>query len=167
MVRTRFPPIRLRSQAAGGFTMVEFLLAAFILAVGLLGLGALQVATVAGGGGSRTRMAAAALGNNALERVLAEARLVYQGYAGEAEPASVDSRYTEPGLSEWVERFDRDGLPTAADPGFFTVTVTRSEPGGLPRSPLAAAREFRATVVWEEGAPAARKSLTLNRLITY
>ena len=167
MARTRFPPSPLLRQGAGAFTMVEFLLAAFILAVGLLGLGALQVATVAGGGGSRTRMAAAALGNNTLERVLAEARLVYQGYGLGVEPAQADPRYTEPGLSEWVERFDRDGLPTAAESGFFTVTVSRSEPGGLTPSPLATAREFRATVVWEEGAPAARKSLTLNRLITY
>jgi hypothetical protein len=164
MASTRFP---IRPGPSGAFTMVEFLLAAFILAVGLLGLGALQVATVAGGGGSRTRMAAAALGNNVLERVLAEARLVYQGYGLGGGSAQADPRYTEPGWSEWVERFDRDGLPTAAEAGFFTVTVTRSEPAGLPPSPLATVREFRATVVWAEGAPAAPKSLTLNRLITY
>jgi prepilin-type N-terminal cleavage/methylation domain-containing protein len=145
-----------------GFSLVEFLLVAFILAVGLLGLGAMQVATIRGGAGAETRLTAATLASNALEERLAEAR---QGFLarrlpGPREPAALDDTAPEPG--PWVARFGRDGLPTEARPAFFTVAVTRSAQAGA-RDAFA----FQATVAWAEGAPPVPRSLTLVRLISH
>jgi hypothetical protein len=155
--------------------MVEFLLVAFILAVGLLGLGALQVATVRGGAGARNRMVAATLATGALESVLAEARRVWEAAAvpgpGMAPPPAVPlvRRFTSAETSRWLERFDRDGLPAARRDAFYTVTVTRAEPV-LPAGAggLLAARVFQATVTWEEdAAPAPPGRLALSRIIAY
>jgi Tfp pilus assembly protein PilV len=88
-----------------GFFLVEFLLAACILGVGLLGLGTLQVAAARGLAGTWNRLIAATLAGNALETAMAG-----------AEAPRVPR----------VCRFDRDGRPAAAGPAFFTVTAARS-----------------------------------------
>jgi hypothetical protein len=151
---------------------VEFLLVAFILAVGLLGLGAMQVATVRGGAGAETRLTAATLANNTLEEILAEARQVFLARRGQDPPGPAALKYTVPGPGPWVLRFARDGQPAPgggdAQPAFFTVAVTRSAPGGhAVLDTFAAAREFRATVAWMEGTPPVPRTLSLTRLITY
>jgi len=159
--------------------MVEFLLVAFILAVGLLGLGALQVATVRGGAGTRTRMTAAALATSALEAVLAEARMVFRadgldaqaGPDGDAAPA--ERSYTAPGQARWEAQFDVDGQPvTPESRAFYTVTVRRMGPAVPPPAGApVTAREFQASVAWlEQGAPAAApvpRHLAFSRLIAY
>jgi len=126
---------------AGGFALVECLLVAFILAVGLLGLGALQLATVRGHAAAWTRLVALNLAGNALETLQAEARV--------AAPAA------DPGPR--LARFDRDGLPAAAHPAFFAVTVTGTA--------LGTARRCRASVTWPEDGPGSGR-LTLVRLIS-
>jgi hypothetical protein len=122
---------------------VEFLLVACILSVGLLGLGALQVATVRALGGTWTRLAAATLAENALEGITAD--------AGRGLP-------TRPG--PWVQRFDRDGRPTAARSAFFTVTVTRSAAG----SP-APAWAYQAAATWVGAPGSGPGSIILARLV--
>ena len=57
-----------------GFSMVELLMAAFILAIGLLGLMALQTSVIKGGAVSELRTTGVALGQGILEAVEAEAR---------------------------------------------------------------------------------------------
>jgi len=105
-----------------GFFLVEVLLAACLLGVGLLGLGALQLAAARTLAGTWNRMVAATLAGNALEEALA-------------------------GAGDPPRRFDRDGLPAAGRPGFFTVTVA---PSGV-------------AVDWAEGAPAVARRLALTR----
>jgi Tfp pilus assembly protein PilV len=129
---------------------VELLLVAFVLGVGLLGLSALQVATMRNLAGAWTRLAAATLAGNALAGVLAE--------AGPG-PRERSGKYTGAGSGPWVEWFDRNGQPATHSPAFFTVTLTRSAPAG--------ARAFRATVAWVEGAPPAPCRLSLVRLVRY
>jgi Tfp pilus assembly protein PilV len=135
--------------------MVELLLVALVLGVGLLGLCVLQVATVRGLAGTWTRLAAATLAHNALAGVLAEAGPVRPGQARPAAP-----KYTAPGPGPWVERFDRNGRPTQDPSAFFTVTVTRSVP-----DPLVPVWAFQAAVVWAEGAPGASGRISLTRLV--
>lgn len=83
-----------------GFALAEVLVAAGILAVGLLGLGSLQAAAAAAAEGARERRMAVALARNALEG------LDRAGTAG----------------------FGRDGRE--ADPGYFTVATRRLAPAG-------------------------------------
>jgi hypothetical protein len=78
--------------------LAETLVAAFILAVGLLGLGALQVAAAAAATEARTRRIALVLVRNALEAV--------------------------PGTTG-VTAFDPEGREAGLGPAFFTVTVAR------------------------------------------
>jgi len=152
--------------------MVEFLLVACLLGVGLLGLGALQVATTRGGGWTRTRMDAAALAGNALEAALAEARLVWRpGAPPESGPSPLVRTYTAPEQTRWVASFSRDCRPLD-DPaaGFYRVTVSRAEPVSPPRPDApATAHAFQATVAWTEESAAAPVPgrLDLHRVITY
>jgi hypothetical protein len=141
---------------------VELLLVAFLLAVGLLGLGALQVAVVRARAACGDRAAAAGLGNGVLESALAEARAAL--LAGRsADPAPTEWRkYTDPEASRWVERFGPDGAPGCAVPR-FTVTLTRDDPAG-PASGEVQARTFQATVSWGE---AGARNLVLTRIISY
>jgi len=130
---------------------VELLLVAFVLGVGLLGLSALQVATMRNLAGAWTRLAAATLAGNALAGVLAE--------AGPG-PRERSGKYTGAGSGPWVEWFDRNGQPATHSPAFFTVTVTRSVP-----DPLVPVWAFQAAVVWAEGAPGASGRISLTRLV--
>lgn len=62
-------------KACQGFSMVEFLMAAFILSVGLLGLAALQVSAQSQGLGGRQRGTAAIMAHNLLDTIQAEGAL--------------------------------------------------------------------------------------------
>lgn len=55
-----------------GFSIIELLLAAFILSIGLLGLGALQVTSQSQGTNSRFRGTAALIAHNVLDQMQAE-----------------------------------------------------------------------------------------------
>jgi Tfp pilus assembly protein PilV len=134
-----------RSSRRRGFALAELLLAAFILAVGLLGLGALQVATVRHGGGSWARLTALALALDALEAGSAEARLERPG----RDPA--------PGSWPREQRYDREGRPARVGEGWFTVTVARRPGPG-------ATEAFRAAVAWTEGPSLPPRRLVLVRL---
>ena len=73
--------------AAGnrGFSILEFLLAAVILAVGLLGLGGLQVASLRARGATRAQLGGLALATSALEEALGQAR-IHRARGGGPEP---------------------------------------------------------------------------------
>jgi Tfp pilus assembly protein PilV len=87
-----------RTGTAGGFALAEVLVAAAILAVGLLGLGCLELAAASAAETARGRRLAAALVWNALEAGLGEA----------------DSR-----------TYDREGRLDSTGPGQVRVTITR------------------------------------------
>ncbi len=128
MVPRRPPP-------AAGFSLLECLLVTLILAVGLLGLAALQLATVRAQAGTRTRLVADALAVSALERAL----------------AGVDE-----GPGERL--FDRDGRPAGEPRACYAVTLAAG-PGP------AATLRLRATVTWAAGQPPGRRSRSLERLV--
>jgi Tfp pilus assembly protein PilV len=137
---------------------VEFLLVAVILAVGLLGLGGLQVAAVRGGAASRSQMVALALAGDALETAAFEAAGAGRGRPGwPGQP-----RYTGPD-TRWISQHDRDGRPVrSSGPGGFSLVLTRTEAMASPEpmerraaGARAAAGVFRARVTWVEAAPVA------------
>ena len=68
---TTFIPSR-RRPAEQGFSMVEVLMAAFIMAIGLLGLAALQVTSQSFGTGSRYRGTATFIAHSILDQIQAE-----------------------------------------------------------------------------------------------
>ncbi|MGA2079871.1 MAG: hypothetical protein ABSH53_04570 [Holophaga sp.] len=143
-------PVRPGRSPRGGFALAEVLVAGFILAVGLLGLAALQVATVRHRAGSWSRQTAVALGLGALEAGLAQLRL-----------ERLDRDAGGPGRQAggWPREaaYDREGRPAGSAPAGFTVTLTRA-PG--PGATVA----LRAVVTWMEGTPPAPRSLALVRL---
>ena len=144
-----------RSPAAAGFALADVLLAAFILAVGLLGLARLQVAGTREWSRVRARVVAAGLAEDALESALADARRDWTGGTGADAGGRSDSR---------TEAFDRDGLPAGPGRPCFTVTLTRS----LPPQPAAEPGPLRAwlvqaAVVWTDGDRPRR--LVLARLV--
>jgi Tfp pilus assembly protein PilV len=123
--------------------MVEFLVVACLLGVGLLGLGALQLGVARGLGQAWTRLAAVTLAGNALEPVRSPLE-------PEADP----------------ERFDRNGQPAQGASGCFTVTVRRLPPAD-PAEPADLAEPaglavVRATVTWADPVPG---RVSLARLV--
>jgi Tfp pilus assembly protein PilV len=121
--------------------MVEFLLVAGILALGLLGLAALQAGAARALAGARNRVVALNLAVSALERESARVR---------AAGAAADDL----ALAGWTRLHDRDGQAESARPPFFTVTVTS---GAGPDGTL----RLRAAVAWQEGRG---RTLRLERL---
>lgn len=82
-----FPARRIRPEA--GFTMVELLITAFILGIGLLGLAALQTMAVRGYSGSKIRDAGANLASSILDQLAADGRLTAVQRA--TDPATVST----------------------------------------------------------------------------
>lgn len=66
---------RSAAKAQRGFSLVELLLTAFILSVGLLGLAALQASAMRGHLNSKTRDAAAYFGSSVLDRLKSDGQL--------------------------------------------------------------------------------------------
>lgn len=158
------PPPPCPPAAPAGFSLVEFLLVAVILAVGLLGLGGLEVAALRGGASSRDHMVALALAGDALEAAAFEAtgaRGGRRGWGGQP-------RRTGPG-TRWISHHGRDGQPLPSSrPACFRRELTRAEvpeamaamapmdPMETPAAPSrTAAGVYRATVTWAEAAPVA------------
>lgn len=121
-----------------GFSMVEMLLTAFILAVGILGLTMLQTMSLKASRGSRSLSSAILVAEQVLDRVEMEGRLSWLNIS--------DTSRTAPGLADLpnlryitiamgdtlVETFNSKGGvvdPTSPDPAsqtpFYTVTTSR------------------------------------------
>ena len=136
-----------RSSCPPGLALLEFLLAASILGVALLGLGGLQVAAARAQGRARDRAVALELAANALERSLAGLR------GGGAGFQALDGAPADP--LDWACAGGRDGR---SDPGaepFFRIRVTGSPgPDGT--------RRLRAAVAWPGGSA---RPLVLERLV--
>lgn len=132
----RRPLRRPRAGGQSGFSMIEMLMAAFILAVGILGLTMLQVMSLRAARGSRSLTAAVQVADRVMDQVEMEGRLTWLNVT--------DTQYTVPtpltgltyiGVDSVTQTFTIKGLepnPSAALPEdqvpFFTVTTVRSAP---------------------------------------
>lgn len=125
-------------QAEAGFSMIEMLMTAFILAVGILGLTMLQTMSLKASRGSQSLTTAVLVAEQVLNQADLEGRLSWLNLtnSNQAAPTLADLpnlRYlTIPGGGELVETFNVKGGAVVAgspDPAvstpFYTVTTTR------------------------------------------
>jgi len=119
---------RPRPNPEAGFSMVEMLMTAFVLAVGILGLTMLQVMSLKTSRGGRSLTSAVQLGDRVMDQIEMEGRLTWLN--------KTDTQYTVPDTPSGLkyinggapsQTFDIQGLPVlATDPNkFFTVTTAR------------------------------------------
>ena len=166
METPRLTPPRRPSPCQCGFSMIELLIAAFILSIGLLGLLSLQLAATAQSGNSRERGTAVLLAHNLLDRIAAEGALS----AGERMDSSTGTvtssgfTYIDPALTEKLDGsnlfFDIGGIPviTTAPNKIFTVSWIRKQ--GSLAGPYNASAEFIVNVQWDESASKANVKQT-------
>lgn len=136
-MQTRKGPIVGRAQA--GFSMIEMLMTAFILAVGILGLTMLQTMSLRAARGSQSLTTAVLVAEQVLDQADLEGRLSWLNLtnSNQAAPTLADLpnlRYvTIPAGGEFVQVFN--GRGSAVDAGspdpvvrtpFYTVTTTRT-----------------------------------------
>ena len=124
------------SNPEAGFTMVEFLMAAFIMAIGLLGLTALQILSLRSTTTSRGMSTSVLVADGIMERINTEARQSYLGMVFSSAPTGA-TRYVAkapvaPGVKPTdpvpagaiVDYFDFAGTPlTSAAGAYYTVST--------------------------------------------
>ena len=163
-MRRRFPTSSLR-----GFSLVEFLMVAIILGIGLLGLAALTTTAIRGYSGSRTRDSAVALSSTVLDRLAVDGRISAQiRSVGSTVPTSAllanatddaVNTYTDPATS--LGTFDLQGQPSSTQP-VFSVNWIRRAPKGLSPATgsLADGAEVVVNVQWNEAIQSAGSTAT-------
>lgn len=123
-----------------GFSMVEMLMTAFILAVGILGLTMLQTMSIRASRGGKSLSSAVMVAEQVMERAEMEGRLSWLNQTNNPSGAKGSTGTDLPNLryvtlaagTPLVEYFNPKGGPTnASDPdplvqvSFYTVTTTR------------------------------------------
>ncbi len=144
-----------------GFSMVELLLTAFILAVGVLGLTMLQVMSMRASSGGRALNTAVMVGEATLESIQSEGRQksLFMKFGGTA-PATT---YFGAAIAPQYYAFDGTVLPTQ-DSAFFTVTITPADvvaAGNAGRT-----RHFTVVVTFADTPNPANPTLTVTRTVT-
>ncbi len=140
-----------------GFTMVELLVVAVILAIGLLGLIALQVASIKSGGQSRLRGTATLLGHNLLDRAVAEGLVSSaERYDQNGVVSSTGWKYIDPNLSAYTSTatdnlfFDINGNAVPSNDPNLVFTVSWQRFAGVNAGPTYAFQPFVVNVNWKE-----------------
>lgn len=163
-------------RSSAGFSLVEALMVAVILGIGLLGIAATQLTTIRGNADSRARTVAVGLANGGLDRVLAEAKVIAMDkYLNQSQTPtfSITQNYTATNTASWTFTFNQDGNDTltAAKPAYFTLTINRSAlTTPVPATALTHTFAFQGAVAWNEPGPGATllpKSITLSRYVMY
>jgi hypothetical protein len=159
--------------------MVEMLMAAFILAIGILGLAVLQTFSLRGQTASVNQAVAVQVANRVLDQAEMLGRnSINCARAGIAPPAP-PVNYFDPGIPV-VLRFGNTGqqVPPAAAPVVFTATssaVTAAGPGApgvvAPVPRLGGIALLTVVVTWAEAAKAGNsflnRTVTLQRQVNY
>jgi len=162
----------------GGFSMVEMLMAAFIMAIGLLGLAMLQTLTLRTNTGSRSLSTAILVGESLLDDIQANGRasklFVRQG---SSVPAAILASFANRALTYNLagRRVSPTDAPPDADPTpYFTVNVGVETTGANAVAPvptMGGLANFTVTTVWTEGTGAAgtpvQRRVVLTRRIGY
>ena len=117
------------ASAQAGFSMVELMMVAVIMAIGLLGLTMLQAVSLSSGGTSKNRNTATLLGQRILDQVEAEGRVTWLNVSSstQATPGAVPNLLYFPlaGVpSNITQYFDFFGNPLASATGSTFKTVT-------------------------------------------
>lgn len=148
------------SSPRAGFSIIEFLLAAMILGVGLLGLAALTVMSVKGFGGSRTRNAASDLAGSVLDRLALDGRLsaAIRSNGGTIPSTALVAAATDDAVNTYADpattftTFDLQGQATNTTPVYTVTWVRRASKTALTpaATSLSASAEVVVNVAWNE-----------------
>lgn len=180
-MRTRHASTRRREP---GFSIVELLMAAFILGIALLGLAALMTTSIAQGGSSRKRGTAALIAHSLLDRIQAEGALAaaerYNSGTGTVtstgwyfiDPAgfSAHTSTASEGSTNKYGTYDVLGnfVPSNDPNKIFTVSWQRLAGDTTNFSLNAAQQYYIVNVTWQEADPKApatpiNKTLSVSR----
>lgn len=139
---------RLRRQL--GFSMVELLLAALVMGIGLLGLAMLQAMAIRNNTGSRSMSTAVLLAESILDDAQARgrsARIFSQ--QGATIPTLFETIFTAP--SNFNCNFAGRRLPDTQDPNPYFAVTTRPTPVAAPVAQVGGLVDLTVTVTWTEG----------------
>lgn len=150
-------PVR-HSGPQAGFSMVEMLLVAFIVAIGLLGLGALQIVSTAQSTSSRERGTANLIGHSTLDRIQAEGaisagerltddKVTSTGFTFIA-PADLTTVHDSSAAETLYYNLRGDIVAANAPDMLFTLSWRRQS--GVSASLNTAYQEFIVNVSWKE-----------------
>ncbi len=150
-----------------GFSMVEMLMTAFILAIGLLGLTMLQTMSLRVSRGSRTLSSAILVADRIMDQVEMEGRLSWLDVTNpQGAPSSLNRKYIHvcTGTVSVDDSFDINGEPpTAASPAvFFAKTLAPQETG----STTGTVTDFQVRVTFTESVGANNAPIQRNVQIT-
>ena len=176
------PRTRSLHPAQGGFSMVEFLMTAFIMAIGILGLTMLQVMSLKTSRGGRSLTTAVQVADRVMDQMELEGRLTWLNRTDSQYSTTTDltgltyiGKATIP-----AQTFNLKGqlLPLAATPAdptdsiaFYTVTITRVAQSGS--APIGQMHDYTVRVAFADGVDAAgttngtTRSVTLTRRILH
>lgn len=172
-----FPIRRRRMMSQAGFSMVEMLMTAFILAVGILGLTMLQTLSVRSSTGARGLSTAVLLAERTMDEITANGRNSLL-YAHSTPAVTPSADLTDVFTAATPDRtFNFYGRPSVGDPidqtPFFTVSVQAVTDPGLNPGTIAAIPGFggvadmTVTVQWSEVAGAPARQVVLSRRVAY
>ena len=143
-----------------GFSIIEFLVVAMILGVGLLGLAALSTISIRGYSGSRTRDVASNLAGSVLDRLALDGRLSsnVRSDGGVISGSALVANATDGTLNVYADpqtgftTFDLQGQPSSTTPVFSISWVRRAPKTGISPAPtsLTATAEVVVNVQWNE-----------------
>ena len=166
-----------RRHSEAGFSLVELLLAAFIMAVGLLGLAALETASLKSNNRSRGYNTAVLVAGHVLDAAEIEGRQSSMALVfGAAAPAYTPNYFGAAAVNEQFTYRGRHLDATAVDPvdktAFFTAKTTAVTPAGVTSPAASGSISVVTTVVtFQEasypGGPTVTRTVTLTRNISH
>ncbi len=122
--------VQAKRRAQSGFSMIEMLMTAFILAIGILGLSMLQIMSLKASRGSRSLTTAVQVGEGVMDQIEMEGRL---SWLNSTDTQLKQASITPIAVLQYVNHalpvtnyFDINGVATAsaADPKTFYTVVT-------------------------------------------
>lgn len=173
------------STGQAGFSMVEMLMTAFILAIGLLGLCMLQTMALRGSRGSRSLTTAVRVASAVLDQVAMEGRLSWLNVTDSPltnqSNANLALKYLPVGVGNAmpIEYFNSEGSPVNADSTeaslntpFYTVTTTYvSDVGNAGGGGVGQVSNFSVVVQFSDAVDASnakvQRQVVLTRRITH
>lgn len=153
----------------GGFSMIELLIAAVILAVGILGLTSLQVMAVKTNTGTRALNTAVDIGNQILDNAATESRLSWNNLLAASPQTLPSAVYLNPTTGARTEFYDQSGLllgnGTTAPTGTVFTVVTTSTAGIAMGSTDGGRTTTVQVVVRFNDTPTHQRTVTLSRSV--